>query len=375
MKKYNVFSLYVVEVQHGCDTHYLICKHNELSNTYTEIFTNEKIKVTDSSMIESLSSYYSPLGVCNYTTGKPLMLDKKELLRKYTTINGEASIDKGEALSQSANNTIKTNDILEKATLNFFPKEGIWYSTCFRKPKDLSMGNLPCHLRDDLWLAKMLKQNQKLFYMSTNRVLQFIKTSPFFQEKRHEYEQEIVKWQIDWMRSGGENWIIDEEYGGDFVFLTSVCDLGFRKGVVDTLSRIGMNIDTIEEGIEKNADMWRDSFMSRAFCNQYESVFLNIDFSNFFGDEEQPKQERKALEPADSEFKEKWLKMRKYEYYQRHKDSVDKYGIVEPDMTLSEEEVAELESYLEQKHNERMIQIEQYKKGTQGQPRTLKKLN
>lgn len=375
MKKYNVFSLYVVEVQHGSDTHYLICKRNGLSNTYTEIFTNEKIKVTDSSMIELLSSYYSPLGVCNYTTGKPLMLDKKELLRKYTTINGEASIDKGEALSQSKNNIIETNGILEKATLNFFPKEGIWYSTCFRKPEDLSMGNLPCHLRDDLWLAKMLKQNQKLFYMSTNRVLQFVKTSPFFREKRHEYEQEIVKWQIDWMRSGGENWIIDEEYGGDFVFLTPVCDLGFRKGVVDTLLSIGMNIDAIEEGIERNADRWRDSFMSSAFRNEYEPVFLNIDFSNFFGDEEQPKQERKTLESVDSEFKEKWLKMRKYEYYQRHKDSVDKYGIVEPDMTLSEEEVAELKIYLEQKHNERMIQIEQYKKGTQGQPRTLKKLN
>lgn len=375
MKKYNVFSLYVVEVQHDSDTHYLICKRNELSNTYTEIFTNEKIKVTDSSMIESLSSYYSPLGVCNYTTGKPLMLDKKELLRKYIIINGEASIDKGEALSQNKNNIIETNGILEKATLNFFPKEGIWYSTCFRKPEDLSMGNLPCHLRDDLWLAKMLKQNQKLFYMSTSRVLQFVKTSPFFQEKRHEYEQEIVKWQIDWMRSGGENWIIDEEYGGDFVFLTPVCDLGFRKGVVDTLLRIGINIDAIEEGIERNADRWRDSFMSSAFRNEYEPVFLNIDFSNFFGDEEQPKQERKTLESVDSEFKEKWLKMRKYEYYQRHKDSVDKYGIAESDMTLSEEEVAELKIYLEQKHNERMIQIEQYKKGTQGQPRTLKKTN
>ena len=108
------------------------------------------------------------------------MLDKKEILRKYITINGEASLEKGEALFQSGNNTIEANGILEKATLNFFPKEGIWYSHCFRQPQDLSMANLPCHLRDDLWLAKMLKQNQKLFYMSTNKVLQFVKTSKFF---------------------------------------------------------------------------------------------------------------------------------------------------------------------------------------------------
>ena len=213
MKKYSVYSLYVIEVQNGNDTHYLICKYNELSDIYEEIFTNEKIKLDNNSIVEPLSNYYCALSQCNYTTGESLMLDKKELLIKYITINGEASLEKGEALSQNDNNTIEVNGILEKATLNFFPKEGTWYSECFRQPHDLNMTNLPCHLRDDLWLAKMLKRNQKLFYMSTNRVLQFVKTSPFFQEKRHEYEQEIVKCQIDWMRSDGENWIIDEDYG------------------------------------------------------------------------------------------------------------------------------------------------------------------
>lgn len=68
--------------------------------------------------------------------------------------------------------------------------------------------------------------------------------------------------------------------------------------------------------------------------------------------------------------------MRKYEYYQRHKDSVDKYGVVEPDMTLSENEVAELREYLEQKHNERKAQIEQYEQernASKGQQRVLRK--
>lgn len=116
MKKYSIYSLYVVEVQNGNDTHYLICKHNELSNTYVEIFTNEKVKVANNSSVEPLSNYYSVLAQCNYTTGKPLMLDKKEILRKYITINGEA-------LFQSGNNTIEANGVLEKATLNFFPKE------------------------------------------------------------------------------------------------------------------------------------------------------------------------------------------------------------------------------------------------------------
>ena len=42
MKKYSIYSLYVVEVQNGNDTQYLICKHNELSDVYVEVFTNEK---------------------------------------------------------------------------------------------------------------------------------------------------------------------------------------------------------------------------------------------------------------------------------------------------------------------------------------------
>lgn len=87
MKKYNIFSLFVVEVQYNNENHYLICKYSVLNNTYTEIFTNEEIKVIDNSKITPLSSYYSPLGVCDYSTGKPLMLNKKDLLRKYITIN------------------------------------------------------------------------------------------------------------------------------------------------------------------------------------------------------------------------------------------------------------------------------------------------
>lgn len=97
--------------------------------------------------------------------------------------------------------------------------------------------------------------------------------------------------------------------------------------------------------------MWRDLCMNNAFSNAYEPILCNL--SGFLDNNDESDEERKTLEPVDSEFEEKWLKMRKYEYYQRHKDSVDKYGIVEPDMKLSKEEVIELKIYLEQKHYER----------------------
>ncbi len=118
--------------------------------------------------------------------------------------------------------------------------------------------------------------------------------------------------------------------------MTPVVDLGVRKGVVDTLLKIGMNKDVIEEGLEKYANLWREHFMVSAFRNEYE-LFL----SKF------------QVEPAEEEHRVKWLKMRKYEYYQRHKKSVDLYGVVEPDMLMTKEEVLELKKYLDQKHQER----------------------
>lgn len=91
MKKYSIHNLYVVKLKDDDESYYLICKHNEIDNTYVEIFTNEKIKVTDNSSIESLIHYYSILARRNYKTGKWLRVDKRQLLRKYIEINQKVS--------------------------------------------------------------------------------------------------------------------------------------------------------------------------------------------------------------------------------------------------------------------------------------------
>lgn len=104
MKRYNIYELFVVEIQsdYDCDKNYFICKYNPSKKEYIEIFTNEKIKIADNSRVEPLTDYYSILETCNYTTRKPSMLDKKELLRKLIRIN----------VFQSKENTIKINDTL-----------------------------------------------------------------------------------------------------------------------------------------------------------------------------------------------------------------------------------------------------------------------
>ena len=48
MKKYNVFHLYVVEVQKDFQSYFFLCKYNKGKDTYIEISTNEKIKASNS---------------------------------------------------------------------------------------------------------------------------------------------------------------------------------------------------------------------------------------------------------------------------------------------------------------------------------------
>ena len=248
-------------------------------------------------------------------------------------------------------------NLLEKVTKEFFPKSGIWYSSCFERPTDYKIEYLPCHLRDDEWLAHTMKISKKLDNIDYKKILNFIKSSELFKQERHNYEQRIVAWQIKWMVSGGEGWIVREEYGDDFILWHDDCDIGFRIAIVDTLTEIGMNEEAIEEGIEKNANLWRDAYMKRAFNNRYNSTFDYLSYD---------------MEEPDKEHQENWIKWRKFEYYNRHKKSVELYSpkdystdnVYSPniiDLKLSEEEAQRIYNYLVIKNEERTQYIEKCK--------------
>jgi len=245
---------------------------------------------------------------------------------------------------------MNTIEFLDKILEDFFPQQGVWYSNCFSKSKELMESNLPCHIRDNNWLVDLIIKKYNLDSTEKDVILNYIVTSEKFNKLRYEYEQRIVSWQIDWMRNGGENWKIDEELGGDLYIFSAKCDYAFRKGIVDTLLAIGMNVDAIEEGIEKNANKWRENYMRIAFNNLY-----SVSHFSFYSNNNE------LLEKPSQEHYEKWLKLRLYEYYIEHKDSVDKYGKILPEMKMTELEVAELKKWLEVAHEERMKKISEFK--------------
>lgn len=335
MKKYNIFDLKVVKVKKDGLEYYFICIQSVFPNKLIEIFTGKIIDKKDILHIESFANYYSIISRFNYTTREPLKVTKQELIEKFININSQLR-----AKNKNSINKLDSNikEILKQATIDFFPKTGTWTNGCFSNKKDSLLKNL----RNNYWLAIKLKEKCNLSSINLEDILVFVSESDYFNQQRHVYEQKVVKWQIEWMLNNREGWLVDEQYGGDFIIFNENCDIGFRKAIVDTLIAIGIDLEAIEEGIEKNANLWREKLMLMAFKNTYEPIWL---MSN--------------MEQPSEEYKKNWIKVRLYEYYQQNRKSVDSYGIIAPEMKMSELEVFKLNCYLEEKNKERMQYLEE----------------
>lgn len=140
----------------------------------------------------------------------------------------------------------KIEEILNQEILNFFPNEWTWYSWCFKQPNDVNANYLHCHLRDNSWMSKLMHQKliEKKLYIPELKIKNFIDTSKTFNELRHDYELEIVRRQIDWIRNDGGNWIIPEGFDEFSMVYSPDVDKMFRGGVVETLTAIGMDRET-----------------------------------------------------------------------------------------------------------------------------------
>lgn len=360
MKKYNVYDLSVIKVEKNGVTYRFICKKSIFNDScYAEVLTGDNVIAKSNDDITPLYSYYSPIATHDMTTGKPLMLDKMDILKKYIDINKDVILER-EAATYENNNLLNVEEILDRAVSDLFPEKGNWGSDCFNRPDTVGIPYIPCHARDDEWMAKLIRKVKDIYFINLNRIIQYLKESDFYKEKRHNYELEVVRWQIEWMMSGGENWLVEDSFGGDFIMFDESGDIGFRRGIYRTLTKIGMNPEVVEEGIEKNAAMWRDSWMNKAFRNRFEPIFGEIVYPLFHGQE--TAHTVKQLPPASDELRNLWLKLRKYEYYLENKSSVDKYGDADDDMLMSEEDAEELRKEVRRLSIERQREISEFRK-------------
>ncbi len=253
-------------------------------------------------------------------------------------------------LSRSNFNDEKVNVILEEEIKEFFPSEGTWLSHCFKQPDEISYDNLPCHLRDNSWMSNLLQNvlYNKGVYIPQHTIKKFMNNSEEFTNLRHEYELRIVKWEINWISKGGENWLPPNGEDELSMLFSEDIDKIIRGGVVRTLKAIGMNGEIIEEGLEKYADTWRPAAMSMGFIHKYEPFTFT----------------KGTPESADAKHKQNWLANREYEYYQEHKRSVDNYGTKTPAMQMTPEEHSQLVRELAKQNYARCKYLEQWKETT-----------
>lgn len=241
--------------------------------------------------------------------------------------------------------------ILEEEIKDFFPKTGVWYNCCFKRPEGIASINMPCHLRDNLWMSKLLRKyliNKKGLNIPQQTIKNFIDSSESFAELRHNYELEIVNWQINWIMNGGEHWLMPNGYDEISFKFSQDVDKIVRGGVVKTLKAIGMNEQVIEEGLETN-NSWRVVCMSMGFRNKFEPVKYLV----------------KNAEPADDSHRKNWMAAREYMYYQEHKNSVDKYGTPTPAMKMTQEEYTKLSVVLKAQNAKRKALLESWQKSTE----------
>lgn len=271
-----------------------------------------------------------------------------DFLRRKKEAEKKTAVKPEEELPKVVINDEKVNAILEEEIKEFFPNSGVWYSNCFRQPSEVGYGNMPCHLRDNAWLSKLLHRglNEKGIYIPQHTIKKFMDNSENFANLRHEHELRIVKWQINWINNGGSNWLMPKGTDEFSLLVSEDVDKIIRGGVSKTLKAIGMDGEVIEEGLEKYADIWRPSAMSTGFGHKYEPVVFMVG----------------TPDKADEEHKRNWIANREYEYYQRHKNSVDTYGTKTPAMEMTPEEHAQLVSILEKQNEARARFVENWRR-------------
>lgn len=260
-------------------------------------------------------------------------------------------------------NKRQITQILDELANDLFSLDGSWYSNCFKRSNTIDEAFLPCHLRDANWLAELMIKKYELDTLKKDEITAYILTSSEFKELRDNYEQKIVSWQIDWMCSGGENWICENE----FYMYSDRYDEIFRNGIRDTLIAIGMDSEAVEQGIENNVDKWREQCLKVTFSNIYNLNSTSVEIENFlrvvpnntYSFFDIDKAENKLL---SSEYYEKWRRYKLYKYYVNNKHSVDKYGEVLPEMQMTEEEALKLKEWLIKEHDQVISEIEDYKK-------------
>lgn len=182
--------------------------------------------------------------------------------------------------------------------------------------------NIICHLRDEEFITKvLLRLNKDIPY---SKIYDFVKNNKNFHILRDSYEQHVIKTYLLQFKK----FIWDEEYE------TINLEETFRQAFINNLTFIGINRISVEKCLETNIDLWFNDCVSKSFNEQfhYDEDSIDCYYHKMY-----------------------YLKLKKYDYYQKHSHIVNLYGTITPEMMMNEVELVTLQEKLIEMNSKKLV--------------------
>lgn len=258
---------------------------------------------------------------------------------------------------------LRLNKMLDECLYTLFPNQefinvNLQNITSIQKNLNFYKKNfLPFHTRDTFWLSKYLEQSfnqmQALKKFRSEKIhvgvvsgyiKKYVESSPKFDAVRSFYEQNLVRAYINMTL----NYKADDFFSKGTIKTQEHRALNynqlFRERIVNAMSFLGVDRNSIEVGLEANASLWREKVNKQTFYNIY-----NIDNMDAIVNPDgllakHAPMRRNKLMSVGNKLYGRWKNLQDYEYYQEHKQVIDQLGVVTPAMLLTTEKATKLQN-------------------------------
>lgn len=199
--------------------------------------------------------------------------------------------------------------------------------------------DLPKHTQDIQWLTHYIDRLINLTVhgydntkVSRENIKAFIETDPEFIAERNRYEEDIVCLIIQKLMAERKFGFANDDIMNLKMNFTVNTDEVFRQEITTQATKIGIGSISIETGLEKNADLWREKTMETEFINRYIRPIVsqreNVNGKNFV-----------EILSKVSAMRNEWIALRENEYYKKHKAVIDFLDLATYDMKLKPREI------------------------------------
>ncbi len=186
------------------------------------------------------------------------------------------------------------------------------------------------------YIQKVLQTRVPQENIKTSVIKRFVEQSVNFAAARDDFKQRYIRLNItEQMKYGKVENRLPLDHGYFYFTKYDDCDKIFREHLRCSMIVRGLDYQTVQLGIEANANLWRDQVMNQAFENKFNLYLAMIGAKNLG----KRKIDRKVFCMLKQIYRENWKKIRMHEYYQLHHEFIDKLGLATRDMKLSPKKI------------------------------------